>query len=140
MFGNCVWAQLSSTHSINNNISNFTRLFYLPSFKAHLTLDYNIKEPFKKKKYEIDDLVKDGIPYITNKNGFHSFQQDYFMKNNPAKKLHISIAYKNGKEFTHKELEFLKYIKIDEQISKKDIQVHLWNCNSINPSSWKMLA
>ena len=51
MFGNCVWAQLSSTHFINQNIYNFTHLFHLPQFKAHLTLDYNLEKPFKKENY-----------------------------------------------------------------------------------------
>ena len=140
MFGDCVWAQLSSTHNINQNILNFTRLFNLPKFKAHLTLDYNLKLPFNKEKYEIDDLVIDGLPYQTCKNNFYSIQQDYFMKNNPTKKLHISIGYKYGKEFTYKELDFLESIKMDDKISKKDIQLHLWNCNSINPENWKLIC
>ena len=140
MFGNCVWAQLSSIHPINNNILNFTRLFHLPSFNAHLTLDYDLKTPFVKENYELDDLVIDGNPYITNKNNFYAIQQDYFMKNNPEKKLHISLAYKNGKEFTNKEIDFIKYMKMDDEISKKDLKVQFWNCNSRNPSLWKMLA
>jgi hypothetical protein len=140
MFGNCVWAELSSTHPINNNILNFTRLFNLSSFKAHLTLEYDLKKPFVKDNYELDDLVIDGYPYLTCKDKFYAIQQDYFMKNDPTKKLHISLAYKNGKEFTYKEQDFIRYMKMDGEISKKDIQVHLWNCNSINPSSWKMLA
>ena len=52
------------------------------------------------------------------------------MKNNPGKKLHISMAYKFGKEFTYKEFDFLQSMKMDDFISKKDLEVHFWNCNS----------
>lgn len=140
MFGNCVWAQLSSTHFINQNIYNFTHLFHLPKFKSHFTLEYDLKKPFKKENYILDDLIIDGGPYLTNKNGFHAFQQDYFMKNNPSKKLHISMAYKLGKEFTYKEFDFLKSMRMDDFISKKDLEVHFWNCNSKNPEYWKMIS
>ena len=140
MFGDCVWAQLNSTHNINQNILNFTRLFNLPKFKAHLTLDYNLKTPFNKEKYEIDDLIIDGLPYQTCKNNFYAIQQDYFMKNNPATKLHISLGYRYGKEFTHKEIDFVESMKLEEIISKKDIQVHLWNCNSFNPENWRLIC
>tara|TARA_B100000674_G_scaffold240467_1_gene197620 strand:- start:148 stop:570 length:423 start_codon:yes stop_codon:yes gene_type:complete len=139
MFGNCVWAQLSSNHNINQNIYNFNKLFYYPNFKAHLTLNYGLKKKFNRKDYKLDDLIKDGEPYLTKINNFYAFQQDYFMKNNPAKKLHITMAYKSGREFTFKELDFLKYIKMDEFIKKEDLKVHFWNCNSINPGDWKLL-
>ena len=140
MFGNCVWAQLSSTHNINQNIFILTNLFNLPKFKAHLTLDYNLKKPFKKENYILDDFLIDGLPYITEKNGFHAIQQDYFMKNNPTKKLHISLAYKIRKEFTYKEFDFISLLKMDEEIKKEDIEVHFWNCNSINPENWKIIS
>ena len=140
MFGNCVWAELSSTHPINNNILNFKRLFNLQTFKSHITLEYDLKEPFIRDNYILDDLVIDGCPYLTCKDNFHAIQQDYFMKNNPLKKLHISLAYKNGKEFTIKERDFINYMKMDNEISKKNIKVNLWNCNSRNPNLWKMIA
>ena len=139
MFGNCVWAQLCSNHIINQNIYNFNQLFFFPQFKAHLTLDYNLQEPFSKDNYLLDDLIKDGEPYLTKSNNFHSLQQDYFMKSKPSKKLHISLAYKSGKEFTLKELDFLNSIKMDEFITKEDLKVHFWNCNSTNPGDWKLL-
>jgi hypothetical protein len=139
MFGNCVWAQLNSSHNINQNIYNFNRLFHLPQFKAHLTLDYDLKEKFNRKDYKLDDLIKDGKPYLINISNFHSLQQDYFMKNTPSKKLHISMAYKFGKTFTYKELDYLNYMKMDEFIKKQDLRVHFWNCNSTNPGEWKFL-
>ena len=139
MFGNCVWAQLNSNHNINQNIYNFNRLFYFPQFKAHLTLDYDLKEKFNRENYVLDDLIKDGKPYLTSSDNFHSLQQDYFMKNTPSKKIHISMAYKFGSEFTYRELDYLNYMKMDEFIKKKDLRVHFWNCNSTNPGDWKFL-
>ena len=139
MFGNCVWAQLNSNHNINQNIYNFNRLFYFPQFKAHLTLDYDLKEKFNKENYILDDLIKDGKPYLTSNDNFHSLQQDYFMKNTPSKKIHISMAYKFGSEFTYRELDYLNYMKMDEFIKKQDLRVHFWNCNSANPGDWKFL-
>lgn len=139
MFGDCVWAQLSSTHPINQQILNFCRLFNQPLFKAHLTLEYDLKEPFDKNKYTVDDFVRDGVPYKTELKKFYAIQQDYYMKNNPSQKLHISLAYKNLKPFNHREEDFLLYLKLDEVISKKDIEVHLWNCNSRNPEEWKLI-
>ena len=120
MFGNCVWAELSSTHPINNNILNFTRLFNLPTFKAHLTLEYNLKEPFIRENYILDDLVIDGCPYLTCKDNFHAIQQDYFMKNNPSKKLHISLAYKNGKEIHN--LIIINHPEDAERLANKHIK------------------
>ena len=140
MFGNCVWLQLSSTNNLNQNILNFSRLFGTPNFKAHITLEYNIKQPFDKNKYKIDDVIVDGYPYFTNKNGFFSCQQNYFFKDEPKKIYHISLAYKVDKEFTYQEIEFLRTIKIDEFISKKEFEIHLWNCNSKNPNLWKMIS
>ncbi len=139
MFGNCVWAQLNSNHNINQNIYNFNRLFHFPQFKAHLTLDYDLKEKFNRGNYVLDDLIKDGKPYLTSSDNFHSLQQDYFMKNTPSKKLHISMAYKFGSEFTYRELDYLNYMKMDEFIKKQDLRVHFWNCNSTNPGDWKFL-
>ena len=139
MFGNCAWAQLNSNHNINQNIYNFNRLFHFPQFKAHLTLDYDLKEKFNRENYVLDDLIKDGKPYLTSSDNFHSLQQDYFMKNTPSKKLHISMAYKFGSEFTYRELDYLNYMKMDEFIKKKDLRLNFWNCNSTNPGDWKFL-
>ena len=139
MFGNCVWAQLSSNHSINHNIYNFNSLFHYPQFRAHLTLDYDLKKKFNKENYKLDDLIKDGKPYLTEHKKFHSLQQDYFMKRTPSKKLHISMAYKYGAKFTVKELDYLNYMKMDEFIKKEDLRVQFWNCNSTNPGDWKLL-
>ena len=59
MFGNCEWSQLNSNHNVNQNIYNFNRLFHFPQFKAHLTLDYDLKEKFNRENYVLDDLIKD---------------------------------------------------------------------------------
>lgn len=71
-----VWSQLSSTHPINQQILNFCRLFNQPLFKAHLTLEYDLKEPFDKTKYKLDDLIKDGATLIKhNKKNFMLFNK-----------------------------------------------------------------
>lgn len=139
MFGNCVWLQLNSTHNLNQNIINFSKLFYYPIYKAHVTLEYDYKKKFKKKDFKIDNLIRDGEPNITNNNGFYAFEQNYYFENEPSKMFHISLAYKNNKTFTNTELFYLKSIKIDEKIDKKDLEIHLWNCNSKNPKDWKMI-
>jgi hypothetical protein len=102
-------------------------------------LDYDLKEKFNRKDYKLDDLIKDGKPYLTSSDNFHSLQQDYFMKNTPSKKLHISLGYKFNSEFTYKELDYLNYMKMDEFIKKQDLRVHFWNCKSTNPGEWKFL-
>ena len=136
MFGNCVWYQLKSTHNLNQVIYNFHQLFGNELYCAHFTADYNV---FEMKDYPIDSFVKSGGIYKTCQNGFYALQQDYFMKNKPSKLFHVSLAYKNNKDFTDREIRFIESCHIDEVIDKKDIQLSFWNCNSRNPKDWKLL-
>ena len=140
MFGNCVWAQLYSNHPINQIIYDYTKLFNLPYYKGHLTLEYNLKEPFIKDKYVVEDLFIDGFPYLTLNNGFYSIQQDYRMKKDKVNKLHISMAYKIDKPFTDRELNLYEIVKMPPIIKKEDLDVHLWDCNSKNPEKWKLIS
>ena len=136
MFGNCVWYQLKSTHNLNQIIYNFHKLFGSDLYGAHLTADYNVLEM---KDYPIDSFVKNGRIYKTSQDGFYALQQDYFMQNRPSKLFHVSLAYKNGKDFTDREINFIESCHIDEVINKEDIQLSYWNCNSKNPRDWKLL-
>ena len=56
------------------------------------------------------------------------------------KKILIKIFLEMEPKFKNKIYVKDDNVNINLSPSKKDIQVHLWNCNSINPSSWKMLA
>ena len=138
MFGYCVWLQLCSTHNLNNIIKDFHTFFNTEKYLAHVTVDYNINK-FSKDNYIVDDLIKDGEIYFTENNNFFSAQQDFFFKSNPIKLLHISLAYKVNKPFTEGEKLYLKSLKIDEEIKKKDLQINLWNCDSKYTQNWKLV-
>tara|TARA_Y100001980_G_C14543648_1_gene322462 strand:- start:76 stop:504 length:429 start_codon:yes stop_codon:yes gene_type:complete len=138
MFGYCVWLQVSSTHNLNNIIKQFYTFFNTEKYIAHVTLDYNINK-FIKDNYKVDDLIKDGEIYFTENNNFFSVQQDFFFKNNPSKLFHISLAYKVDKPFTEIEKKYLKSLKIDEEIKKKDLKINLWKCDSKYTKNWKLV-
>ena len=136
MFGNCLWLQLSSTHNINQIIYNFHQLFGTQQHKAHITLEYNTHLP---KKYELYDFIKKGSVYKTLEDGFYALQQDYISDGFPEKKFHISLAYKD-KDFTFQEMYFINSCDIPDFISKNDLSIHLWDCNSKFPNDWKFIC
>lgn len=136
MFGNCLWLELSSTHNINQIIYNFHQLFGTQLYKPHMTLEYNTHSP---KKYELYDFKKKGVVYKTCNNGFYSLQQDYISEGFPERIFHISLAYKD-KDFTFREIDFINSCAIPDFISKDDLTIHLWNCNSKYPKDWKLIC
>jgi hypothetical protein len=136
MFGNCLWLQLSSTHNINQIIYNFHKLFGTQQHKAHITIEYDTHFPQDYEKY---NFYKTGEIYKTCEDGFYAVQQDYVSDGFPNKTFHISLAYKD-KDFTFQEMYFINSCDIPDFISKNDLSIHLWDCNSKFPNDWKFIC
>ena len=139
MFGHCVWYQLSSTNSLNSIIKNYCQLFEYDLFKAHMTLEYNVGDTIDKTKYKKYNFIKQGNVYKTYDSGLYSLQQDYISEELPKRIYHVSLAYKQNKDFTIKETEFINSMKLPDNIKKEDLIIHLWNCDSIYPKDWKLI-
>ena len=147
MFGKCVWYQLSDTHNLNNIIKLFYTRFLTSKYKAHITADYNILESeYKNTKYNLKNnyrFLKVGDPYVHSDGEFYAIQQDYNLLSDTSVSCnhlyHVSLAYKVNQTFTEEELEYIKKLNIPDFIYKKDIEIHLWDCDSIYTTDWKML-
>lgn len=137
MFGICLWFQLIPSHNVNNLIKNISNNFNTQSYLGHLTMEYNLQNNINLNNYILDDFHKIDKPYKTQNKNFYSIQQDYLLNNNINKRYHISIIYKQNKDFSNEELNYLLNIDLDNVIKKKDIIIKVMNCNSLFPNDWK---
>ena len=136
MFGNCLWFQIDENNEINKLITNFYNKFGTQKYIGHFTMDYNIRTLKNINNYIVGDFFKINTIYETVKNGFYSLQQDYLFCNDNNKIFHISLAYKLTEKFTEEEKNFFVNVNIPDVIKKEDLEINLWNCNSIMTDNW----
>ena len=91
-------------------------------------------------KYILGDFYKIDKPYKTKNKNFYAIQQDYLLDNDINKRFHISIIYRQNKDFTRDELDYLLKINLDNIIKKNDLIIKVMNCNSIFPEEWTDLT
>lgn len=139
MFGTCLWFQLIENHNINSIIKDTSKKFKTQCYLGHITMEYNIKNDISinPNNYILKDLHKIDKPYKTKNNNFYAIQQDYLFGNDTKKRFHISIIYRQNKDFTSDELDYLLKINLDNIIKKNDIIIKIMDCNSIFPEEWK---
>ena len=142
MYGKCVWYQLNDSNNLNKIIESYSTKFNAIPFKAHLTVVYNLRNVFNTQTYELKNneffnIV--GLPYANYEDGVYSIQQDYKLNTNPTHLYHVSFAYKFDGPFTNVEVNYIRNQHIPKIIEKKDIIIHLWDCNNNSPNTWKLI-
>ena len=74
--------------------------------------------------------------YQDNTANFYSMQQNYIRENNLSEIYHVSLAYKVGEKFTKEEIQFANSLNIPKIIRPDEVDVSLWNCDSIYTNEW----
>ena len=138
MFGYCVWFELVNNNAfvlINKTLSKIaSSQIHIP----HITLEYNIikKNGIEKlDSYKPTIFYKKGDVYQDNIVNFYALQQDY-IRGNDDKVYHVSLAYKANNKFTEKDIVFANSLNIPKIIRPEDLNVSLWNCDSIYTKDW----
>jgi len=139
MFGYCVWLELIKNHrffALNKTISH---IIGSQIHNPHITLHYNIIKhncSEKMKCYIPSTFYKKGKVYQSLTANMHALQQDYVRENDPSKVFHVSLAYKVDTMFTKKDIYFVNSLNIPKIIKPEEINVSLWNCNSVFTKDW----
>jgi hypothetical protein len=140
MFGICIWYELINTniyHKINKHLSMlFKSQLHIPHLTALKNIKYIDNEHLilKKNIYSPKPFFKNGLVYQTKLNNFYSIQQDYNdIENNIY---HVSLAYKVNKPFLEKDILYCNTLNLPAIINPNEINVTMWNCNSIYTNKW----
>lgn len=141
MFGYCIWYAIFNKNIINI-INSLSITFKTENYQPHITylmnLDKNKAEKiFNDGNINTKDFCIKGYVYQTCLNNFYALQQDFIDENN--KLYHISLAYRNFKKFTNKELILAQSMINFNKINKKDIKILLYNCDSRFQKNWKKI-
>jgi hypothetical protein len=139
MFGYCVWFELLQNHSFFSLNKTLNRVIGSQIHNPHITADYNILKHngIKNLKcYQPTTFYKKGNVYQDNIVNFYALQQDYVNENDNEKVFHVSIAYKANEGFTEKDIEYANSLNIPKIIRPEEINVTLWNCDSIYTKDW----
>lgn len=139
MFGYCVWLEFVKNHSFYSVNRTLAYILGTQIHNPHITIDYNIdknKGLKKIKSYKPTKLHACGNIYGDKTNNFYSLQQNYIRENDYSKIYHVSLAYRVDKPFTRKEIKYANSISIPKIILPADVNVTLWNCDSIYTNDW----
>ena len=139
MFGFCIWAELNPSHifyTINRLLASKSNS---QIHNPHITLEYDVNLNNKNilDNYKLNKYTKIGEVYQTNSDNFYSLQQDYINSSIDNIKLyHVSLAYKVDYPFTEQDINFSNTLQIPYIIYPHQLNISLWNCNSVNTNEW----
>ena len=139
MFGYCIWLELKKNHPIFSINKTISHVIGSQIHNPHITLYYNIPKHKcleKMKCYIPSTFFKKGTVYQTNTVNFYALQQDYVRENDLSKVFHVSFAYKVDTMFTKKDIDYVNSLNIPKIIKPEDIDVSLWNCDSVYTKDW----
>ena len=103
-----------------------TYCLFLIEKKDPVILEFGVERGFSTKVFTW--LAENGHTNI------HKMKLPYTAKN----KYDIDNNLIRRQTFTEEELEYIKKLNIPDFIYKKDIEIHLWDCDSIYTTDWKM--
>ena len=139
MFGYCVWLEFIKNHPFYSINNIFASALGTQTHNPHITLDYNVlknKGIEKTKCYNQSTLYACGKVYQDNTANFYALQQNYIRENDLSKIFHVSLVYRVDKKFTEKEIQFANSLNIPKIIRPDEVNVSLWNCDSIYTNEW----
>ena len=144
MFKYCIWFKVLDQQIINI-LKRLSITFNTIQYPPHMTIHYFKSKRDAEKLFDkqltmkIPSFKKIGNVYQTSNNNFNSLQQDY-IDDSEKKTYHISLAYRNFRLFTKKEIDIAQsMIDKTENIDKKHIEIKLYNCNSRFPDNWECI-
>jgi hypothetical protein len=142
MFRHCLWYRVYNK-DIVNLINTLSRLFNTNPYFPHLTIEHSLSLIESKKKFhtiknkKLPTFTMLGKPYQTKTRNFYAIQQDYCSSFLDTSKIfHISLAYKVGSPFTEKQIAMLDNYHIPNIIIPSDMNIELWNCDSVITLDW----
>lgn len=139
MFGYCVWLEFLKNHSFYSINRTLAYVLGTQIHNPHITVDYNIdknKGLEKIKSHKPNKLYACGNIYSSKTANFYSLQQNYIRENDFSKMYHVSLVYRVDKPFTKKEINYANSMKVPKIITPQDVNVNLWNCDSIYTKDW----
>tara|TARA_B100000214_G_C23932168_1_gene611321 strand:- start:1016 stop:1465 length:450 start_codon:yes stop_codon:yes gene_type:complete len=148
MFKYCVWYSLKPQHIIHKQISLYAKAFGTASFPAHITIRHTLEYEEAERVFKHFKMMNNlysfspsGKPKMTyakiDDNDFYSIEQPVCINDVGVKDLHLSLAYRIGKEFSPAELAIVSEIP---SIKKEDIYISLADCSSDDPQQWNILS
>lgn len=148
MFKYCVWYSLKPQHIIHKQISLYAKAFKTASFPAHITirhtLEYEEADRVFRHFKEMDNIYSfspTGKPKMSyakiDDKDFYAIEQAVSINDIGVNGLHLSLAYRIGKEFSPAELAIVSEIP---RIKKEDIDIALADCSSEDPQQWNILS
>ena len=148
MFKYCVWYSLKPQHIIHKQIFLYAKAFKTSPFPAHITirdtLEYEEADRVFRHFKEMDNTYSFspyGKPKMTcakiDNKDFYAIEQSVRINDVGVKGLHLSLAYRIGKEFSPAELAIVSEIP---SIKKEDIYIVLADCSSDDPQQWNILS
>lgn len=148
MFKHCVWYSLNKNHIINKQIALYAKTFKTSSFLAHITIRHSLDPEEGHRVYDHFknmDNIYSFSPYDKPKmshmriddKDFYAIEQPVRINDIGVKGLHLSLAYRIGKEFSPTEIAIVSKIPV---IEKEDIQIALADCSSDDPEQWKIIS
>ena len=143
MFGYCVWLEFIKNHQFYSINKIFASALGAQTHNPHITLDYNVlknKGIEKTKCYNQLTLYPSGKVYQDNTANFYALQQNYIRENDLSQIFHVSLVYRVDKKFTEKEIQFANSLNIPKIIRPDEVDVSLWNCDSIYTNEWYKVA
>lgn len=148
MFKYCVWYFIHKKHIINKQIALYAKTFKTRPFFAHITIRhsldfYEARKIYSQYKNENHNCCfkpfgspKMSHAKIDNKD-FYAIEQPVLINGNVVKGMHLSLAYRIGKEFSPAEIAIISDIP---EIYSKDIEISLVDCSSTRPNEWCILS